>query len=868
MRSQPDPARPAPASVVVRLLRAVCARHVADAIVGDVLEELAARVESGRAPRWPGVWLNVNVLSRLAGMIVVAAPRALRSLRHAVRDAWRALQRSPGHALFIFGILAVGISAATVTFSVVDGVVLKPLPFDRDEELVVIGGRDGSRLTGLSAQELDAIRDRVPGLEGVGTGGTEYGADVNVDNATEYGLVSRVSADYLRVLRLRPLLGRLWTREDEARHDTDTAVLGYELWQHRFNGDPQAIGRTLFIDKHRYQIIGVMPAAAGATDATRIIAAWVPSPEAFTDRTSARSLTALGRLRPGVSTTQLTAQITSALAPLAADQPSAYAAWHPRVEPLLEIYTANVRSWMALLAGTVGLVVLIACVNAANLMLTRAADRAHDFAIRASLGASRRWLASTLLVESLMLSCAAGAATLLLSWWGISGVKHVLPPLFRSTSIALDGRVFVVSALSALLTGVLFGVVPAWQASRTSVVDLLKDATASSSTRRRWRSAFLVAEVASIGVLLIVCTLFIGSFIRVTSLDLGFDRANLLTVSTLVDYQGTVQDVEQRLAQIPGIAGVAAVRNSMPPLVGRAYGGAWDNSAMRRAGERDSIDLDLYRVTPNYFSVADTPFRRGSTWQSDDPAIHPIVIDDKVARHLFPGQDPLGQLVVVDEMEGQTFTVVGVVAQAFPQGPEVDRPAAYYAMPPNYKPSWVGFVLRTSVPPESIVHAVEMSLAEIAPPPHTPSGQGVHVVNDAFQRLTAVRRFNAWLMSVFAAVAMLIGAAGIYAVMASVVAQQTHDIGVRVALGATTGRISRSVLAVAGRHIALGLVIGLPLGWWISRGFASLFFQVGPGSPLIYVIVAVALASVGLLAAIVPARRAARVDPIISLRAS
>lgn len=467
-----------------------------------------------------------------------------------------------------------------------------------------------------------------------------------------------------------------------------------------------------------------------------------------------------------------------------------------------------------------------------------------------------------------MLSCAAGAAALLFSSWGISSVKHMLPPLFRSSSIALDARVFAVSALAALLTGLLFGLVPAWQASRTSVVDLLKDATASSFTRRRWRSTFLVAEVASIGVLLTVCTLFIGSFVRVTSLDLGFDRANLLTVSTLVDYQGTVQDVEQRLEQIPGIAGVAAVRNSMPPLAGPAYGGAYDNALMQRTGDRASIDLDLYRVTSNYFSVAGMPFHRGSTWKTDDPAVHPIVIDDKVARRLFAGQDPLGQLVLVDEMKGRMFTVVGVVAQAFHRGPELDRPAAYYAMPPHYKPSWVGFILRTSVPPESLVHAVEASLADIAPPPHTPSGQGVHVVNDAFQRLTAARRFNAWLMSIFAAVAILIGAAGIYAVMASVVVQQTHDIGVRVALGATTGRISRSVLAVAARHVALGLIIGLPLGWWISRGFASLFFQVGPASPLIYVIVVVALASVGWLAAIVPARRAARVDPIISLRAS
>jgi predicted permease len=764
--------RPRPSRLVVGLFRFMCARDVADAAIGDVLEEFDARIEAGDAPRWPSAWLSAHVLQAAASTFVAGMPASCRAAQCTIRDAARGLARSPAHALFILSILAVGISAATVTFSVVDAVLLRPLPYAHSERVVAVGATTPERPhTGLTVEQFQTIRDHVPGLDAIGISLIWFGDDISIGDegagaaargvTTEVSMpfvtpegrtfpgaaVGHVTLGYFKVLGFAPLLGRFWSPDEEAHADSvRVAVISYDFWQRAFGGDPGVVGRAIHVMKTTSRVIGVLP--AGADVPTMSVAVWQPSTAlAPGARNGPFGVYALGRLGPGVSPAQVTAQIESAVAPLARAHPEAFQNWRPRVQPWLDVLVGDARIWMLLLLGVVGLVVLIACVNAANVMLARSAERAHELALRASLGASRRRLAASLLCESLLLSIAASGVALLFSTWGIGAIAHVLPPLFRSQAIALNSRVFTAAIAAAIATGLLFGAVPAWHASRPSVTDMLTDAGASTTGRQRWRSALLVAEVACIGVLLVVSTLFIASFVRVTTLDLGFDRSHLLTVSTLHGYQGTVEDVQRHLAAIPGITGVAAVRNGMPPLVGMAYGGAWDETTITRADGRATTAVETFRVTPNYFEVLSMTFRRGSTWIADDADAHPIVIDERAARALFPGRDPLGQPVVVEDIEDQTFRVVGVVPQTFERGPDVEAATAYYAMPPNYKPSWVGFVLRTSAPPASLVHTVEASLAQIAPPPNTSSGEGVHVVDDAFSQLTARRRFNAGLMS-------------------------------------------------------------------------------------------------------------------------
>ena len=851
---------------IIWLLRQVSSAHAANAAVGDILEELEERRAAGQSPRWPTLWLNFQILGSVAASFATVAPRVVRSVDHTLRDAARALRRAPAHALFILLILGLGIAAATVTFSVVDAVVLRPLPFDRSEELVILNPRDLRGPTALTPQEFWTIHDRVAGFESVALRFTWFAEPVTARGVTEELSVRQSTAETFRVLRLHALVGHLWTADEETR-DPHVAVVGYGFWQRRFGGDPAVLGQWVRIRDTDYRIVGVVSNAAEARRAPAAL--WVPRvPDRAGAATTSRTVRGVvGRIRPGVSVPQLTAEIQSAITPLA---DASSQGLRVEVQRWLDAEASDVRGWMLLVLGSVMLVVLIACVNAANMLLTRSSERARELAVRASLGASRRQLALTLLAESVMLSLGAALCALIFAGWGVGAAKAVLPPALRADTISLNGRVFTASILAALVTGILFGLVPAWESSRVSIVTLLKDAgTTVTAGRRAWRSGFLIAEVACIAVLLVVSTLFIASFIRASTLDLGFDRSNLLAVSPRFEFNGTVDEVESRLRQVPAVVDVAVVTYTSLPLVAPAFGGAYGDTKIRTADDdagHAAVEVMVYRVTPNYFDVTGMSFRRGSTWSAatarESP---PVVLDEIAARRLFGDRDPIGRPVACDDPKG-VFSVVGVVPYVYSRGPENRvRPAAYLAITPNAARRFAGLFVRTSAPPDELVGVIETALRPLAPSRRFPY---VYVVDEALSRLTAARRFNAILMSLFALFAIVIGAAGIYAVMASVVAQQTREFGVRVALGATAADIRHGVLVQAGRHLLLGLAVGLPAAWGISRSFGALLFQVRPSDLSIYVIVAVTLTMVGLIAAVVPARRASRVDPIVSLRAT
>jgi predicted permease len=871
-----------PARAIVWLLERVSSTHAARAAVGDVLEELQERTSAGRRPRWPSLWLALQVLGAAGVAARVATPRLLRSFGHTLRDAARALRRSPAHALFILVVLAVAIAAATVTFSVVDAVVLRPLPFDRSEQLVQIAGRNPRGPFPLRTAQFWPIHDGVPVFEYVGALSRNMDKEpIIVDGRTEQLNIMRSTAELFQVLRLVPVLGRVWSSDEETRGDRHVAVISFRFWQRRFGRDPSVLGRFLKVDRDSYQIVGVLPASA---DAAQTIGwsheVWLPlvPDRVVTDRSST-FVFALARLREGATPALAEAQVTSALAPVAAANPAAYEGWQPVVTPLVGALVERVRDWMLLALGAVALVVLIGCVNAANVMLARSVERARELAVRASLGASRRRIALSLLVESLLLSLAAVGCALLFAVWGVGAAKAALPAgIFRADTISLNGRVLAVSILAAVATGLVFGMVPAWLASRVSIVALLKDAGATATTARRgWRSALLVAQIACISVLLVVSALFVGSFIRVMQLDLGIEGSSLLALSARGPFKTTVDDVAARLKRVSGVVDVAVVTYTSLPVISPAFGGAYPTTMLHAAaagGEDPTVEALVYRVTDNYFDVTGMRFSRGSKWSSS-PALDPlpVVIDEVAARRLFGSRDPLGLQVRSDfpddaifyKERKAIFTVVGVVPYVYSRGPEGRAQSAMY-LPIVQRPSrsFAALFARTAGPAGALVPAVEQALAPVAPGDQS----YVHAVDEAVRVLTATRRFTAALMSLFALFAMLIGAAGIYGVMASIVAQRTREIGVRIALGATGPDIRRGVLREVGRHVALGLAAGLPSAWWISRGFGTLFFQVRPTDLSIYLIVATLLAAVALVAAIVPARRAARVDPVVSLRAS
>ena len=428
---------------------------------------------------------------------------------------------------------------------------------------------------------------------------------------------------------------------------------------------------------------------------------------------------------------------------------------------------------------------------------------------------------------------------------------------------------FIAAVGAAIVTGVCSSLVPAWHASRTSVAGVLRDAGPTvAGGGRSWRSGLLIAEIACVSVLLVVSWLFVTSLIRAVGIDLGVDRSHLIAISPSRQFNGTVEDVRQRLESVPGVTGVAvAAGGASLPLAGRAFGGAWITTSVQRAdttGDFPALKALLYRVTPNYFDVAGIRFRRGGVWSADTAFDAPsVVLDERAATQLFAREDPLGRQIRATEPAG-VFTVVGIVPHVYAQGPEeAVEPEAYFALRPSATRTFAGLFVRTSPPSEDMLPLVTDALAAFAPAGKRPY---IHAADEAVQKITATRRFNGVLMSAFGCLAMVIGAAGIYGVIAAVVAQQTREIGVRVALGATPRRIRRGVIALAGTHVLPGLAIGLPLAWWFSRGFAAYLFQVTPADPAVYVGVAALVGAVGFAAALVPARRAARTDPMITLR--
>jgi ABC-type antimicrobial peptide transport system permease subunit len=369
-------------------------------------------------------------------------------------------------------------------------------------------------------------------------------------------------------------------------------------------------------------------------------------------------------------------------------------------------------------------------------------------------------------------------------------------------------------------------------------------------------------------VLVVVSWLFVASLINATSVKLGIDRDNLVAVMPRLEFRAPVDEVRQRIERVPGVSGIALSRASSFPLFGRAFHGAWWTSKLERAegasGSAPPVKALQYRVTPNYFAVAGVPFRRGSTWAAGSAAAASVVVlDELAARGLFGDADPIGRQIRANEPAG-VFTVIGTVPHVYARGPEEpEQPTAYFNLKPDPARVYATLLVRTSRPPEEMVSVLSEVLRPVAPDLDEPF---VFAGDEAVRRLTAVRRFNAGLMSVFGIVAMLLGAAGVYATMASVVAQQTREIGVRVALGATPGRIQRGVLAMACRHLLAGFVLGVPLAWWLSRGFAALLFQVSAADASVYVGVCALVSVAACLAAWVPGRRAAKIDPLVSLR--
>jgi putative ABC transport system permease protein len=808
-----------------------------------------------------------------------------------LKAAFRSLRSSRTFTAVALIVLALGIGASTAIFSVVDAVVLRGLPFDEHDRLVALGerrppgdtpdpNRDAEALSSAAPQNYadwaaqQQVFESIAAIAGGSFTLREPGAEPEDLRA------QRVTAGFFDVLRVRPVLGRAFTAENEAAGRERVAILSDGLWRRRFGADPAVIGRTIPLEGGSYEVAGIMPPdfqyPVGAMRATDLWVPFVvPADQRIRDpRMRSMYLQTIARLKPGVSIQQAQAQMDQIAATLRVAHPE----WNKDnlvgVRLLRDhLVGASTRSWMLMLLGAVGIVLLIACANVANLLLARASAREREVGIRAALGAGRWRLIRQLMVESLVLSTAGTLLAVVLAWWAVQVLRTSLPEgVPRIAAIALDLRVLGAAAVLSLVTGMLFGIVPALQLSKPDLSTALKEGSRGASTgrgRQRMRAALVVAEVALAVVLLVGAALFIGSFVSLLRIDPGFDPRGVLTAQVSPRWEpGTrppdsgaaFADIVDRVGQIPGVVHASMISGGLP------LGGAMSVTTIKVPGipvpEKDD-GISIRRVTPEYHRALQIPLRSGRLFERTDRQGAPkvIILNESAVKTYFKGENALGRAVTMNSAE---HSVVGIVGDVHQSSLETEPRAEAYVPLDQSRVGFAELVIRTSGDPYDVLPAVK-SIA-LAVLPDVPL-RGVRTMEELMAQRMAQRRLNMLLLGLFGVLGLVISAVGIYGVMAYVVAQRTREIGVRMALGATRGAIIRMVLTSAALMVAAGLAIGGVGAWYLSAAAKTFLFRLDANDPRAFVVAVASLALAALVASLIPARRAASVDPMEALRA-
>jgi putative ABC transport system permease protein len=870
-----------------------------DVVLGDLAEEFAARVDRDgprRARQWYWRQCRGCVVSRArarwSDSRESTEPRRLASsvtggLMRDFSYAIRALRATPSFTIVALVVLALGIGATTAIYSVVDGVALRGLPYPEDGQLMQLSepNLNSGRGSQASAPEFHDWRAQQTTFDDLAA---SRGAGVFItrdSNGAESLRVTAISANLLAVLKSSPALGRGFTTDDEVPGRDRVAILSDQFWRRHFSANPGVVGQTIAFESGVWTIVGVMPASfmypAALSKPMDLWVPYAPKPGEFVRGTSANfNLQVIGRRKRGVPVERAQADIERITASLKVQSPEWFHSRGVAVVTLLDTVVGPVKGWMLMLLGAVAFVLLIACVNVANLLLARATARARDAAVRSALGASRWRILRGLLAESLILSVTGTAIGVALAIWGVHVLRVSLPPnLPRLSEVAVNARVLIGAALVAL--AVTLGVTPVWQTSRTALGGSLRESGRSGgagAARARARSILLSAEVALAVVLLIGAGLFMSSFVRLMRVDLGFNMSNILSAdvsprrrATKADIARLGTNVEAAMAAVrlvPGVQWAALVSGTPPLLLG-------DDRVTLTVPGRPAFDnpddlADDKLVTAEYFRVLQVPTLRGRTFTEADsaPGAPPVVLLNEVASaRYFAGADPVGASVVVSGTTGAS-TVAGVVGTVRLQGPEgALRPEVY--TPIDWQQGLRGnpilsLVMRTTGDPGAAGPAVRAAIRASAPDLPATS---IQTYDELFGVLVAQRKFNMIVLALFGILAVAIAGVGIYGVMSYLVEQQTQEIGVRLALGAEPSRVVGMVLARATRMMAIGMAIGLAAGWVLARFVGAFLFQADPHDPVVYAAAGGVLAIAGLVAALVPARRASRVDPVVALRA-
>jgi putative ABC transport system permease protein len=802
----------------------------------------------------------------------------MNNLRFAVRQ----LLKSPGFTFVAVLTLAVAIGMNTAIFSIVHALLLDPFPYRDHLRIVQVRQQklpaDNAVQTQHTGREFGAYLEQARSFETIAAI-ENVSRNLTVANQQpERAAGSKVTADFFTVLGVPPLLGRTLMPDEQGTGAPRVVVLGYDLWQSRFGGDPQAIGRTIELDTEPFTIVGVMPVRFRPNDASF----WFPFP--FQIKTaSQRWYFVIGRLVAGATLASANAELKTIAARITQTQPAAaeYANWTVSALPLRDALLGNVRTAVFVLTGAVGIVLLIACANIAGLLLVRASTRQRELAIRAAIGATRGQLLRQFFVESALLAVIGGGLGLLVAAWGVAGLVKLLPAaglldggIPAETSIHISVPVLLFAVGVTFAATFLFSLWPAWQASRTDAALALRVSDrAASSGRQPLRAALIVAEIALAVVLLAGAGLLLRSFAQLIGTDPGFRTERVLSLRLNLpparyDKPGATARFVERLTSdgrtLPGVQSIAAV--SHPPF---SYADKWPFAMEGRTAPEQRMSADNRVISPNYYEVMGIRLLRGRTFTEQDTTEQPgvIIVNETMARRTWGNEDPIGQRLIV-YLAGREFpvSVVGVVADSRqmnleqPVAPEMNFPLAQMAQALRR----FNLVVRTQTEPTSLVPAIRAAVWKLDP---QLSLYNITTMQVAVQESVSVRRFALLVLALFASVALLLAVSGIYGVLGHAVAQRTREIGIRIALGATRHDVLRMILSEGGRLAAAGIVLGLIVSYVMTQFLRALLYGVTPTDPLTFALVAVLLLVTALIACWIPARRASRVDPMVALRA-
>ncbi|HEX6806962.1 MAG TPA: ABC transporter permease [Gemmatimonadaceae bacterium] len=807
----------------------------------------------------------------------------IQNLRYAIRT----LRRSPGFAVIAILTLALGIGANTALFSVVNGVLLDPLPYPAPDRLVAVYGKT----TGFdhSAISYPNFLDWQRNTRTLSSLALYHNEDYNFTGAGEAERVSgyMVSAGFFHTLGVSPMLGRGFRGEEDVVGAAPVVVLGGGFWKRRFGASPDVIGSTVDLNGTAYTVVGVMPADftfyGHDRDVYTPIGQW--NDPTFHDRQAVFSSGMVGRLAPGVTLAQATADMEGVARHLADEYPEADKGVGAALVSLQQDQVGSVQPVLFVLLGAVGFLLLIACANVANLLLARSTARSREFAIRVSLGASHRHIVRQLLTESVLLAAAGGALALVFAAWSMRAVLGALPAaLPRTRDIALDARVLIFTLGVSLLAGILFGLAPALKASRINLQDVLKEGgRGSSRARHRLQRVFVAAQVSMALVLLVGAGLMLRSIAALWRVDPGFDPGHAVTFSLSLpasystesaDTRARLREFDAKMLTLPGVDAVSATLGSRP-MVHNSTEAFWIEGRPKPANLNDMSQALFYLAEDGFQRAMGVRLERGRfiTPQDDERAPTVIVIDDVFARTYFPNEDPIGKRVHLATF-GVEAEVVGVVAHVRQWGLDADAASAIEAQ--FYFPfmqlpdkimrlaaTGVAVVLRTSGDPAAVMGPVRQAVAQLDPRDVI---YNASTMRDVLANSLAARRFLMVLLGVFAALALVLACVGIYGVISYLVGQRTNEIGVRMALGAQRSDVMRLVVGDGARMALAGALAGIIASLAVTRLMAHQLFGVSAHDPLTFAAVALLLIVVAVAACYAPARRATRVDPVVALR--